>query len=65
MIYDCNIPAVPIAYVDGEAVEFLTRELELFFELVAEVVAEEGELRDFIIKQLAELERDVNFAEAS
>jgi hypothetical protein len=44
---------------------FLTRELELFFELVAEVVAEEGEPRDFIIKQLAELERDVNFAEAS
>jgi hypothetical protein len=39
--------------------------LELFFELVAEVVAEEGEPRDFIIKQLAELERDVNFAEGN
>jgi hypothetical protein len=58
MIIDCDIPAVPIAswHEDGE--DSTREELELFFDLVAEVVSEQGELRQFVLDDIARLERN-------
>jgi hypothetical protein len=58
MIVDWDIPAVPLAIdANGEADNCTDEELELFFELVAEVVAEEPENRQIILDDLAALER--------
>jgi hypothetical protein len=59
MVVDWNIPAVPLAIdADGEADSCTQEELELFFDLVAEVVAEQGEPRQFVLEELAALERE-------
>ena len=58
MIVEWDIPAVPIAsrHEDGE--DSTREELELFFDLVAEVMSEEGEPRQFVLDDIARLERD-------
>jgi hypothetical protein len=43
------VPPGPVD-ADGEATESSREELELFFELVADVIAEEGEPRQFVLK---------------
>jgi hypothetical protein len=52
---DVPVPPGPID-ADGEATESSREELKLFFELVAEVVAEQGEPRPFILAEIANLE---------
>lgn len=46
---DVPVPPGPVD-ADGEATESSREELELFFELVADVIAEEGEPRQFVLK---------------
>jgi predicted RNase H-like HicB family nuclease len=59
MRVDWEVPAVPLS-VDarGEAIDSTREELELFFELVLEVVAEEGERRPSVLRDIVELERE-------
>lgn len=59
MITDWDIPAVPLAIdSDAEAISSSDEELKLFFDLVAEVTAEQAELRQFVLDELAALERE-------
>jgi hypothetical protein len=59
MVVDWDIPAVPLAIdADGEADSCTQEQLELFFDLVAEVVAEDPEPRQFVLDEIAKLERE-------
>jgi hypothetical protein len=65
MIVEWDIPAVPIAswHEDREdptyeGLKSTHEELVLFFDLVAEVMGEQGEPRQFVLDNIARLERD-------
>jgi hypothetical protein len=65
MIVEWDIPAVPIAswHEDREdptheGLKSTHEELELFFDLVAEVMGEEAEPRQSVLDSIARLERD-------
>jgi hypothetical protein len=59
MIWAWDVPAVPGAVdADGEEAESMCQELEAFFDLVAEVVGEEGESRSSVLREIARLESE-------
>jgi hypothetical protein len=65
MVVEWEIPAVPIAswHEDPEdpaydGLKSTHEELELFFNLVAEVIGEQPEPRQFVLDNIARLERD-------
>jgi len=58
MIVEWDIPAVPIASRHENGESCTREELELFFDLVAEVMGEEGESRQCVLDDIARLERD-------
>jgi hypothetical protein len=58
-IWTHDVPVPPGAVdASGEQTESTREELELFFDLLAEVIGEEGESRQFIIREIARLEWD-------
>jgi hypothetical protein len=59
MIWAWDVPAAPGAVdADGEQTESSRAELEVFFDLVAEVVGEQGEPRPSVLGNIAQLESE-------
>jgi hypothetical protein len=58
-VWSHDIPEPPGAVdANGKQTGSTREELELFFDLVAEVIAEEGEPRQFVLDEIAGLERE-------
>ena len=58
MIWEYDVPAVPGSTDgDGEG-DCSPEEYEAFFDLVAEVVGEEGESRQIVLREIARLEQE-------
>jgi hypothetical protein len=58
-IYEYDIPSPPaLIDADGEAIPPDREALEVFWALVREVVAEEGETRPSVLRELAEREHE-------
>jgi predicted RNase H-like HicB family nuclease len=59
MIWAWDVPAVPGAVdANGEEMESSRAELEAFFDLVAEVIGEQGEPRPRVLRNIVQLERE-------
>jgi len=59
MIWKWDVPAAPGAVdANGEETESSRAELEAFFDLVAEVVSEQGEPRPDVLRDIARLESE-------
>jgi hypothetical protein len=63
-MWEIDIPCAPGAVDEnGDQIESSREELELFFDIVAEVLAEWGETRPTVIAEIGALEREYLGAE--